>query len=211
MCKKSWGGRILIVGFVIVGLLQKVSAELNFSGELRLRPEFRKNVDFNKNTQDTQSFVGSRLRLTGSGLAAEDIAVKVTFQDTRNWGEEPAAGAVNGLTDSGEIVDMHEGFVDFQHFLNLPVALRAGRQELIFGDQRLIGNFGWSNQGRAFDAFRLMYVGNTFSIDAWTAKRKENNATTAGVASKDRDFSGIYATVKPIYPGGLIDFYVLQD
>src|SRR5688572_16444899 len=82
----------------VCGMLLSVSvarAEVQFSGELRLRPEFFDNADFNKKTKDTQSFTGSRLRVTGSGLAAENIAVKVTLQDTRNWGE----GSPVGLTD----------------------------------------------------------------------------------------------------------------
>ncbi|MFN0117776.1 MAG: alginate export family protein [Elusimicrobiota bacterium] len=209
-------GKNLIRGiwfaFIVVSLgVVQTWADITFSGEFRLRPEYKKNADFNKATKDTQSFVGSRLRISGAGLAAEDIAVKVTFQDTRNWGEEPGSGAVNGLTDSGEAIDIHEGFVDFQNFLKTPFSFRAGRQELSFGDQRLIGSFGWNNQGRAFDAFRLMYVGNQFMVDAWTAKRKENNATTAGVPSNDRDFSGIYGTMKPVFPGALLDVYFLHD
>lgn len=194
------------------------SAEVAFSGELRLRPEFRSNVDFNKATKDTQSFIGSRLRLTGSGLAAEDIAVKFTLQDTRNWGEEFNANTTTpnapiGLTDSGEIVDVHEAFVDFQHFMKLPISLRAGRQELSYGDQRLLGAFGWNNQGRAFDAFKLGYVGNTLSVDAFTAKRKENNAAAAGGrASLDRDLSGVYASFRaPVFLLDVLDLYALND
>jgi hypothetical protein len=188
-------------------------AEVPFSGELRLRPEFRSNMDFNKNTQDVQSFVGSRLRITGSGLAAEDIAVKFTIQDTRNWGGEPGANAPIGLTDEGEALDVHEAFVDFQRFMKLPLALRAGRQELAYGDQRLVGHFGWNNQGRAFDAFKLAYAGNALSVDAWTAKRREENALAAGGrASLDRDFSGVYATLRaPVAFLDALDLYALHD
>jgi hypothetical protein len=189
------------------------AAEVQFSGELRLRPERFDNADFNKSTLDTQSFTGSRLRLTASGLAAEDIAVKVTLQDTRLWGGEPGATAPAGLTDNGEAVDLHEGFVDFQHFLNSPVALRAGRQELSFGDQRLVGAFGWNNQGRAFDGLRLSWSRGPLTLDGWTVKRKESNGVIAVSASAatDRDFSGIYGTLKPLFPGSLVDFYYLHD
>src|SRR5262245_15601325 len=79
----------------VCGMLLSVSAakaEVQFSGELRLRPEFFDNADFNGKTKDTQSFVGSRLRVTGSGLAAENVAVKVTLQDTRLWGEGSPVG-----------------------------------------------------------------------------------------------------------------------
>lgn len=187
-------------------------AEVPFTGELRMRPEFRDNADFNKNTKDTQSFVGSRLRITGSGLAAEDVAVKFTLQDTRNWGGESGANAAVGFTDEGEAVDVHEAFVDFQRFLKLPLSLRAGRQELVFGDQRLAGHLGWSNQGRAFDAFKLSYAGNRLSVDAWTAKRREANAAAAGRASLDRDFSGVYATLRaPAFFLDAVDLYLLHD
>lgn len=185
------------------------SSDIQFGGELRLRPEYRGNPDFNDATNESNSFVGSRLRITGQGPAADNVSVKVTFQDTRNWGEE--AGTASGLTDTGEAVDIHEGYVDFKNFLNSPLKLRAGRQELVFGDQRLIGNFGWSNQGRAFDAFRLTYDTTFVSADLFTAKRKENNGTTASSPSSDRDFSGIYSTWKKIVPQSIIDLYVLQD
>lgn len=186
-------------------------AEVTFSGELRLRPEYRTNPDFNKNTQDVQSFTGSRLRITGSGLAAEDVAVKFTLQDTRNWGDAAKSSPV-GFTDSGEAVDVHEAFVDFQKFAGLPFSLRAGRQELVYGDQRLVGHLGWSNQGRAFDGFKVMYTGNSLSVDAWTVKRREVNADVAGRASLDRDFSGVYAMWRaPVAFLDVLDLYVLHD
>jgi len=34
-------------------------------------------------------------------------------------------------------------------------SLKIGRQELIYGDERLIGAFGWNNIGRVFDAAKL--------------------------------------------------------
>jgi hypothetical protein len=204
---------LFALSLAMVAAAMPAAAEVAFNGELRLRPEFRDNVDFNKNTKDTQSFVGSRLRITGSGLAAEDVAVKFTLQDTRNWGD-PATVSPLGFTDAGtEKVDIHEAFVDFQKFLNLPVSFRAGRQELAYGDQRLVGHLGWSNQGRAFDAFKLMYTANKFSIDAWTAKRQDNNAGAAGGRSSiDQDFSGVYAVLRaPVFFLDVLDLYALHD
>jgi hypothetical protein len=184
-------------------------SQINFGGELRLRPEYRSNGDFNRDTKDTNSFVGSRLRLSALIEAAEDVSAKITFQDSRNWGEENNA---TGLTNSGaQSIDIHEGYVEFKNFLKTPFSFRAGRQELVYGDQRLIGNFNWSNQARAFDAFKIMYANHLLAVDVWTAKRKESNGTTAGIPDKDRDFSGIYSTWKTIVPGGAIDLYALQD
>ncbi len=203
--------RALTLGAVILFFVSwKVEAEnVEFGGELRLRPEFRSNPDFNGNTHEGNSFVGSRLRVTGKGKAADDVIVKVTFQDTRNWGEE--AGASAGLTDTGEAVDIHEGYVEFSRFLNSFFSLRAGRQELSYGDQRLIGNFGWSNQGRAFDAFKLFVDNPVAALDFFTAKRKENNGTTAANSGMDRDLSGIYSSWKKVLPRTIVDLYFFHD
>lgn len=184
-------------------------SQVVFGGEMRLRPEYRSNADFNKDTKDTNSFVGSRIRLTALVQAQEDVSAKITFQDSRNWGEEVSP---TGLTNSGpQSIDIHEGYVEFKNFLKSPFSLRAGRQELVYGDQRLIGNFNWSNQARAFDAFKVMYACRWVNIDAWTAKRKENDGTTAGNPNLDRDFSGVYSIWKNIIPSATIDLYALQD
>lgn len=199
-----------VISIFIVGSVTALWGEqVEFGGELRLRPEYRGNPDFNDGTNESNSFVGSRLRITGTGKAADDVLIKVTFQDSRNWGEEP--GAANGLTDTGEAVDIHEGFVEFSRFLNSPFSLRAGRQELSYGDQRLVGNFGWSNQGRAFDAFKLFIDNSTVSLDVFAAKRKENNGTTAATPSMDRDLSGVYSSWKKLIPKTIADLYVLYD
>lgn len=204
---------VLVVGLVIGGAALVAADEgpsqVSFSGEMRLRPEYRSNADFNKDTKDTNAFVGSRIRLTGLVQVEDDISAKMTFQDSRNWGEETSA---SGLTNSGpQSIDIHEGYVEFKNFLKSPFMLRAGRQELVYGDQRLIGNFNWSNQARAFDAFKIVYACRWVNVDAWTAKRKENDGTTAGNTNLDRDFSGLYSVWKNILPGGTIDLYGLQD
>ncbi len=177
-----------------------------FSGEVRLRPEYRDNADFSKDTADTLSFIGSRLRLSAAAKASDDVLVKLTFQDTRNWGSVSPVG----LTDAGEAVDIHEGYAEISNFFKTPVTLRAGRQEMFYGDQRLIGHFGWSNQGRAFDALKLLFSNGDYALDAWLAKRKENNGTAAS-PNIDRDFYGLYGTLKTLVPNAAWEMYVLFD
>lgn len=196
----------LAIWILVMGRAQ--AKEIDFSGEMRFRPEFRENADFNKNTSDTSSFVGSRIRLTAEGQAKEDVAVKVTIQDSRNWGEENSPA---GLTDSGaQALDLHEGFVEFKRVAGKPVTIKAGRQELVYGDQRLVGSFGWSNQGRAFDAYKVIYANGVGSLDGWAAKRQENNGTATGAPDADRTFYGIYGTLKTV-KNALIDVYLLVD
>ncbi len=43
-------------------------------------------------------------------------------------------------------------FADIGQTGKSPVLFRAGRQELAFGEQRLVGHVSWTNTGRTFDA-----------------------------------------------------------
>ncbi|MGL1386193.1 alginate export family protein, partial [Vibrio parahaemolyticus] len=42
---------------------------------------------------------------------------------------------------------------------------RAGRQELIYGEERLVGASNWGNVGRSFDAARLSYMTKSARLD----------------------------------------------
>ncbi len=199
---------VISAALSLLGLAVSPALAILFSGEVRLRPEYRDNADFNKDTTDTLSFVGSRIRLITTTKALDDVLIKLTLQDTRNWGGSTNAA---GLTDSGEAVDVHEGYAELVNFMKMPFNLRAGRQEMSYGDQRLIGAFGWNNQGRAFDALKIIFSNGDYGMDAWMAKRKENNAAAAGSPSIDRDFYGVYSTLKTLIPYTPWDIYVLFD
>ena len=181
---------------------------LKFGGEFRLRPEYRRDPDFDNATSDAASFIGSRIRFGVQADPRTDVTVKVLLQDTRNWGQEASSVGLTSTAPSN--FDIHEGYVEFRNILNSPVMFRAGRQELNYGDQRLVGSLNWSNNARAFDAFKAFIANDAWNADVWTAKRKENNAT-AGAPSRDRDFSGLYVTGKKLIPSGVVDVYALHD
>ncbi len=186
------------------------AADVTFGGEYRLRGEYTNNKDFNENTNDNSDFWGQRIRLTANAKATDDTTVKITLQDTRTWGRAAngsstaTAGGPN-LTDSvHDFVDLHEGFVNVDNLFGAPLSLKAGRQELNYGDQRLVGSFGWSNNGRSFDALKLTYKSEQVDVDLFTSKINETLVT-----NRDQDFLGIYATVKAI-PNNTLDVYVLN-
>jgi hypothetical protein len=100
----------------------------------------------------------SRVRLGLRAIIEPRIRAYVQLQDARAWGTEG-----NTLTDaSADQFDLHQGFVELEHG---PVTARLGRQEMAFGDQRLVGAVGWTNTGRSFDGARLL--GRSGSLE-WT-------------------------------------------
>src|SRR5579884_3701624 len=135
---------------IIVALQRITSANdnLSFGGEIRERYEFRDNADFNRNRNDTLSFIGSRIRLYAASDVTPDMNVFFQMQDSRLFGSEASTAS------NEKNLDLHQGFLVIRNIAG-PLTLTLGRQELVFGDQRLVGNFDWSNVGRSFDALRL--------------------------------------------------------
>lgn len=195
------------------------AADVSLSGQYRLRGEYRDNVDFNEDAGDDRASWAQRVRVTANAKATDDTSVKVTVQDTRTWG---ATGVLTDATTSTTVgaatvttpnnsVDLHEAYVNINNLLDSPVSFRAGRQELAYGDERVIGSFNWSNNGRAFDAFKLMYSTDAINVDVFAATISEDSADTDATLNDDTDLNGIYATLKQIIPNNTLDVYLLHQ
>lgn len=118
-------------------------------------------------------------------------------------------------------LDLNQAYIEVKNLFGSPVYMKAGRQEMAYGDQRLIGNTNfWSTYPfpRSYDAFKFGVKSDAYDIDAWTAKVTERQLgilfgatpTTATAKPSDRDFSGIWATLKQVIPDNTIDLYVLN-
>ena len=57
-----------------------------------------------------------------------------------------------------------------KNILTPGLSAKLGRQEIIFGDHRLFGNFGWSQVGNSFDAARLTYSIPIVDLDLFWAR-----------------------------------------
>lgn len=95
--------------------------------------------------------------------------------------------------------------------------LRTGRQELLFGRQRLISPLDWGNTRRNFEGFRYMVREKDYKLDVFTVN-PVNSATgfnsvtrfdnTFDRANRDVNFSGAYYTFTGIENTN-IDLYYL--
>ena len=179
---------------------QDKEKRLEFGGEIRLRPELRDN-NLNNFTRDVKFLVLQRARLHAKAKLNDDISGFVQIQDTRVWGEE-----FSTTTDFFN-VDLHQAYIDVNHFLTKSLSLRAGRQELSYGNERLIGVFDWNNDARAFDAVKAVYARKGWSADFFAARIKDDEF------SRYQDFYGTYLKFFNDNPNGKLEFYglVLKD
>jgi hypothetical protein len=167
---------------------------VTIGGEVRERYEFRDNADFNEDASDTLSFIASRIRLHLNYEVAPDIAAFIQIQDARIFGGEAST------VSNDNLLDLHQGYVSIKNVGSTSLVL--GRQELFFGDHRLVGHFGWNNVGRSFDGLRMTYLAAPVKVDFWATSPKvygTNTGASPAFTPSNREhqtFYGIYGSIK---------------
>ncbi len=91
---------------------------------------------------------------------------------------------------------------------NRPVYARVGRQELVFGSQRLVSNVDFLNTRRTFQGVRATYRGENWDYDAWWARPVVVNPTQVDSWDLKQNFVGSWATYHP-NKTDLVDLYYL--
>jgi hypothetical protein len=105
--------------------------------------------------------------------------------------------------------DLRQAYVEFFDREHQGFGLRVGRQELAFGDERLIGGFNWGNTARSFDAIRLFYTKPKYRVDLFASSVV---VIEDGVFNKIQDGAnlyGIYSSFQNVIPKATVDGYVL--
>jgi hypothetical protein len=202
--------------------------KLTIGGEIRERYEVRTNASFTQNSGGaivkSNSSVGShRVRVNVGYDLTPDVSFFAQVQDARFFGTEGTAtgsgiAAVSAANGNATGVDLHQGYILVKNVLTPGLSLKLGRQEIIFGDHRLFGHFGWSQIGNSFDAVRATHSTALADVDLFWARiidiegittgsgtgvqfpagATASGATPGTVGSRDQDIYGLYITLKPV-------------
>lgn len=201
-------GYIILAIFVCLisssSLIKSASAEFKIGGELRGRLEFSDNMDFNADHTDNNTTIGQRLRFNLMGRN-DNFTGFVQIQDVKEWGR-PNVDLFAGF---GQL-SILQGYFDINwNTIGRMFILRTGRQELKYGEERLIGDRNWSNQAQSFDAIKFLYSSDkhAYSIDGWWAKLNEIGTNFGN--DRERSFYGIYIKTKRLLIDHEWDFYWL--
>src|SRR4029079_8807367 len=63
--------------------------------------------------------------------------------------------------------DVRQAYVELGNPEGKTFGVRVGRQELVFGEQRLVGHLNWVNAARSFDGVRATIARKAFKFDAF--------------------------------------------
>lgn len=107
--------------------------------------------------------------------------------------------------------DMLNLFADVKlgQFMDGPAYLRVGRQELLYGSQRLISTLDWANTRRTFQGVKTFWQTPAFNLDAFWVRPMVTEPNQFDNWDKDRNFVGLWGTYKAI-PGQVLDLYYLS-
>ena len=96
--------------------------------------------------------------------------------------------------------DLNQAYLQLGSARDFPLTLKVGRQELTYGDERLVGAFDWNNLARVFDAAKLRYETKDFWVDLFTSRVVVPDDNNFNVSNEYDTFSGIYASTKTLIP-----------
>lgn len=170
--------------------------ELTFGGQVRPRAEFRSADWFD--TDLATAFTSMRTRLWLRAALPSDVTAFVQLQDVRLWGEE-----LSTTDPVANALDLHQGWVELGDPGEGRAALRLGRQELAYGEERLVGALDWVQQARSFDGGRFRGRWDDIVIDAFAMRLSEDE-----VFPEDASFLGVYGTLPA---AGSLDLYALYN
>jgi hypothetical protein len=114
-------------------------------------------------------------------------------------------------------INLYQAYIEMNEVGDYPLSLRIGRQELAYGREFMVGNndAGVNFAGLAFDAVKLSYDDEAFSVDVWWAKLLDLTSThQLGLLGEvesdgDIDFYGVYATYKGLEDMVIDGYYLL--
>jgi hypothetical protein len=92
---------------------------------------------------------------------------------------------------------------------NQPLWLRGGRQELLYGSQRLISPLEWANTRRTFQGAKLFWQNEKFSLDGFVTQPVIPSANSFASFAWQEVFSALWGTYRPV-KGQIVDLYYID-
>ena len=188
-----------------------------FDLQERLRWENRSNnFDFNSAARALTdgNWFEQRFRIGVAIKPVDWLKIYAQGQDVREFNSRrPLIPGASGA-EGDDAFDLRQAYIEIANYDKCPFGLKVGRQELSYGDERLIGVSDWTNYARTFDAAKLIYKGHGFSLEAFTAtpaiitrsKYDQSDLFNGNETHRDLVLSGGYLSFDSL-PFGTWDFY----
>lgn len=177
-------------------------AWLKVRAEVRGRVEADTGLGYAPSASD--GYYLHRLRLNAAIEAGGGLGFFFQAQDSQ------APGYRKPVPDNlANTLDLRQAYLEMGRMGKSRWSLRLGRQELLFGEERLVGGGNWGNVSRSFDAARLTFQSGKVRWDAFASALVAPRNRSFDRFGTDNRLHGLYGSVKDWLPGATIEPYFL--
>ena len=175
---------------------------LSLGGEERFR--YMNEVDARLTGRD-DTFYLLRSRVYGDLWYKDIFRIYAEYLDAQSWDNDLAPRPID--VNHSDLLNLFAELKIWEINSN-PVYVRVGRQELLYGSERLISPLDWANTRRTFEGVKAYYHSDKFDVDAFWVRPVLVSPSHFDSAEANRQFAGVWGTYKP-QKGRAIDLYYL--
>jgi hypothetical protein len=186
------------------GAKKHLPSWLSIGGQYRGRIEGQTGLLFTPGNDD--AYYLSRFRINFDVHPGAHLRLFVQGQDSR----APGMKTVPHPPAFSDSFDLRQGYLDLHTAESTKSAgVRLGRQELIVGEERLVGPLDWTNTARSFDAARAYFTTPNTRVDVFAASLvRVRDGAFDNPLSNGNNFYGVYASLKKIVPRSTLEPYL---
>jgi len=178
--------------------------KITISGDIRVRPEMRSNPNFGLSSngltgqnaagtsgrqaggENADQFIQQWNRLGLNYAVSPDVDTFFQMQYAKIWGAQSNPAGTNPANDPNSLttVGVRQAYMLIRNLGVDNLSLKAGRQLISMGNQRLFGPFDWNNVGFSFDGVTLQYTQPLYEVwGGWVRLADAEGFNTAGGAT----------------------------
>jgi hypothetical protein len=161
-------------------------------------------------TTNTNDYWLSRL-MPRVGYTADGFSITIEGRSSYSFGDNrfnPTA-AGTGLSENDGPFQLQLAYVTIGNPKKSPVTVKIGRQELTYGDQRLVGSAFWLNTPRTFDAVKVRYQEASFGVDVFAANVVYGRRDHFNESNPQDTLSGAYFDFPGASKTSVVEAYLL--
>ena len=173
----------ILLGFTITCLTQyEAKAQFTATGQIRNRVEVRAGQGTLQQKGDKAALFSSQRTRLNLGYTGYRFKIFTALQDVRVWGQD--ASSINRTTtEANNGLLLHEAWAEVSLIDTLStiqnLSIKAGRQEIAYDDQKVLGSLDWLQQGRRHDAIVFKFANKGWIADVGAAFN-QNKELAAG-------------------------------
>lgn len=179
---------------------QDLPSWMRFDMELRGRTEAQTALGYAPGKDRTYELTRVRGGITLTPL--HWLTAYAQFHDTHALGL-PVRDVASNMRDT---FDLRQGYLNFHY--ESKIQFFAGRQELKFGDERVVGISDWTNNSRTWDGFDLR-LGGRNQLDIFSTSVVKVNPTSLDKHGPGLTFHGVEGNVATLVPKTSLQPFVL--